>query len=256
MSEIANLIALAILSMLSYFPFLKPSHWAVEESRISKTNEIRFEGTYVSDAAEEIPVSKVVNLKLSWEDSRNSEVSSEVTKYIGYSQDGVSGIILQTLVKVDNWTDGISLPVKDSKVSIDVPIIDNVKPDTINVVAKSTLGTNGKQNDEVSFDENNWNYDEEENILTIQVSNEPELVSTQNEDDVLIDETAPMKDMYYSASGTDEYLITYTYSNVEMLEREIDTKIISEFNMFGDNNLTSENEETYKVSDQIGDIVT
>lgn len=238
------------------FPISYEYQKYVEESKISKSNEIKFEGTYVSDDAEEIPVSKVVNLKLSWEDNRSSKVSSEVTKYIGYSQDGVSGIILQTLVKADNRTDGISLPVKDSKVSIDVPVIDNVKPDTINVVAKSTLGTNGKQNDEVSFDENNWNYDEAENVLTIQVSNEPELVSTQNEDDVLIDETAPMKDMYYSASGTDEYLITYTYSNVEMLEREIDTKIISEFNMFGDNNLTSENEETYKVSDQIGDIVT
>ena len=238
------------------FPISYEYQKYVEESKISKSNEIKFEGTYVSDDAEEIPVSKVVNLKLSWEDNRSSKVSSEVTKYIGYSQDGISGIILQTLVKADNRTDGISLPVKDSKVSIDVPVIDNVKPDTINVVAKSTLGTNGKQNDEVSFDENNWNYDEAENVLTIQVSNEPELVSTQNEDDVLIDETAPMKDMYYSASGTDEYLITYTYSNVEMLEREIDTKIISEFNMFGDNNLTSENEETYKVSDQIGDIVT
>ena len=57
----------------------------VEEAMISKTNKIKFEGTYVLDDSTEIAVSKTVDLKLSWEDEREIKAYSEITKYIGYS---------------------------------------------------------------------------------------------------------------------------------------------------------------------------
>jgi len=238
------------------FPVSYESKKYIESSNVSKNNKISFEGTYVNGDAEEISVSKDVDLKLSWSDEREVSSTSEVTKYIGYSVDGVSGLILQTSIKADNVTELSSLPVKNTEVEIDVPIIDEIKPSTINVVAKSTLATTGKENDEIVFNQDNWNYDEESNRLIIKVNNEPELISTQNENDILIDETAPKKEMYTNASGVDEYLITYTYNNVEIAQREITSNVLVSFNMFGNNSLKSENEFKYEVLDEIGDIVT
>ena len=87
---------------------------------ISKTNQIKFEGIYVNDNAEEIAVSKVVDLKLSWEDEREIQTNSEITKYLGFNQNGTSGIILQDSITVDSSTDDISLPIKESQVEITV----------------------------------------------------------------------------------------------------------------------------------------
>ncbi len=238
------------------FPISYDYRKFVQESMISKTNKIKFEGIYINDNAEEIKVSKTVELKLSWEDDREVKTSSEITKYIGFNQDGVNGLILQTQVDVDSSTDNSSLPIKDSNLEISVPEIDGVKPDTINVVAKSLAGTSGKINDEVVFGNDNWSYDSENNKIVINVSNLPELVSTQNENDSLIDETAPIVEMYYSESGIDTYLITYTYKNVEIAERQITTKVTSTLNEFGTTKLTSENEVVSDLKDEIGNIVT
>ncbi len=228
----------------------------VEKSMISKTNKIKFVGTYINDNAEEIKVSKTVDLKLSWEDEREVRTSAEITKYLGFSQNDINGIILQTSVFVDNLTDNISLPIKDSEVKISVPEIDGIKPETINIVAKSLSGTTGKENDEVLFQNDNWSYDSENNEITIKVQNKSELVSTQNENDILVDETAPVKEMYYSESGIDNYLITYTYKDVEIGERQIVTKVNAKLNEFGETTLLSENEMIFDLVDEVGSIVT
>ena len=237
------------------FPISYQYRKFVEEAMISKTNQIKFEGIYMNDNAEEIAVSKTVDLNLSWEDEREIETSSEITKYLGFNQNGTNGIILQTSVTVDSSTDEISLPIKDSKVEVSVPVIDGVKPDTVNVVAKTLVGTAGKENDEVVFGNDNWNYDSENNKITINVSNQAELVSTQNENDILVDETAPMKDMYFSESGVDNYLITYTYKDVAVEEREISTVINATLNEFGSTKLSEEKEVSSEVKDEIGNIV-
>ena len=241
--------------MKAEFPIHYEYKKFVEEVMISKTNQIKFEGIYVNDNAEEIAVSKVVDLKLSWEDERNIETSSEITKYIGFNQEGTNGVILQNSVTVDSSTDEISLPIKESKVEVTVPELDGVKPETVNVVAKSLAGTAGKENDEVVFGEDNWNYDRENNKITISVANQSELVSTQNENDVLIDETAPMRDMYYSASGVDNYLITYTYKDVAVEEREISTEVKATLDEFGSTKLETSEETSENLTNEVGQIV-
>lgn len=252
-----NLIQLnADEEMKIEFPISYQYKKFVQKSMISKTNKIKFEGVYINDDAEEIKVSKTVDLKLSWEDEREVSTSLEITKYLGFSQDGVNGIILQVLAKVDNSTNDSSLPIKDSLVEISVPEIDGIKPETVSLVAKSLGGTTGKENDEVEFGTDNWNYDSDNNKITIKVENKPELISTQNENDDLIDETAPIEEMYYSESGADSYLITYTYKNVSIGEREITTKLSANLNEFGETKLSSENEFVSSLKDEIGSIVT
>lgn len=227
----------------------------IDIANVSKTNVIKFVGTYVNDE-EEISVSKNVDLKLSWKDEREVRVSSDITKYIGYTSNNQPGIILQTLIKADNLTENNSLPVDNTEIKIEVPVISEVKPSSVNVVAKSLTGTNGKQNDEVKFGSDNFSYDKESNELTIKVKNTPELVSTQNENDILVDETIPQEERYYSGSGIDEYLVTYIYDNVQMIDREITSNVNVAFNMYGGNKLEANEVFVNKLSNQIGDIVT
>lgn len=238
------------------FPISYEYRKYIQESMISKSNQIKFEGIYINEKAEEIKLSKIVDLKLSWEDNRPVNTLAEVTKYIGFTQNETNGVILQTSISIDNTTDKKSLPIKDSQVEIIVPDIDGVKPETVNIVAKSLMGTSGKENDEVVFDNDNWIYDKDNNKIIIKCENKTELISTQNENDILIDETAPVKEMYYSASGIDNYIITYTYKNVSINERSITTNIKSILNEFGDKKITSEKEFILDLKNEIGDIVT
>jgi len=239
------------------FPFEYQNEKYVNTKNVSKTNVIKFEGTYINDKAEEVQVSKEVNLKLDWIDSREAKLSSEVTKYIPYTSDGVSGLILQTLIKVDNTTELKTLPIKSSKLNVEVPIINDVKASTINVVATSTAGINGKKDDEVVFNQDNWSYNKEKNTISINVNNDSELVSPQSEDEILIDETIPKEERYYSLSGTDEYLITYTYENVLLENFNLTSNISETYEFFGSSeSLKVSDEINYEVSEQIGDIVT
>lgn len=230
----------------------------VDVDDLSKTNVIRFEGIYVNNDAEEIKVSKDVDLKLSWNDNRESTITSELTKYITFNSEQGTGVILQTLVSVDRRTELNSLPIKTSNLEIDVPVINEIRPTNINVVVESTEGINGKANDEVNFSDDNWEYDEENNLLNINIENELQLVTLQNENEVLKQEDAPELELYYSATGVDKYLITYTYSNVEIDNIEVKSNIKSNIVMFDGNNtqILNEIEATYVLNEQIGNIVT
>ncbi len=238
------------------FPIRYENLKYVDESDLSKVNKVKFEGTYIDDDGNEIAVSKTVDLKLTWTDNREIKVNSEITKYIGYSMEGVSGLILQTSVKVDNTTNNKTLPVKNSKVSVGVPVVSGVIPSTVNVVAKSLLGINGKQNDDVIFSNDNWSYDSEKNEIVINVKNEKELVAIQNENEVLKEENALEENLYYNTSGVDEYIITYTYDNIGEEPAEFNSMIKAEYKMFNDCDLAVEQEMHYEVTEKIGDIVT
>ena len=237
------------------FPIYYENTSYVELDKVSKSNVIKFEGTYVNDDVE-IPVSKEINLSLSWKDNRETKVSSEVTKYVSYSINGTNGVILQTLIKADNTTENKTLPVENSMIDVDVPTINGVKPESVKVVATSLMGTSGKGTDELEFGSDNWSYDSENNKLNINVQNSSELVSIQSEDEVLIDETAEEVEAYFAGSGTDEYLVTYIYNGVSLENVEISSNITSTFNMYGGTSLVSNEQKTYTLTEEIGDIVT
>ena len=142
----------------------------VAEEKLTKDFVVSFSGIYVDNEGDEIEVAKDVVLNLSWKDSREVNVETSVEKYIDFGE----GVILQTLVKVNNSVENNSLPVKESEVTITAPSIDGVYPSNVYVVANSTLGTNGKNVGEVSFTDENWEYNQEENKLKIKVENEKE----------------------------------------------------------------------------------
>ena len=143
----------------------------VNENKLRSENIVRFTGTYVDDNGDEIEVSKDVTLTVAWKDSREFKSSSSVEKYIDFKNGDSTGVILQTLVKVNGESEGNTLPVKSTEVNVEVPKVSDVAPTRVEVIALSTKGTNGKFAENVVFDSDNWSYDETTNMLNIKFEN-------------------------------------------------------------------------------------
>lgn len=192
----------------------------VSEEKISKDFLVVLTGVYVDEKGEENQIAKETTLNVSWEDNREVKVENSVEKYIDYGD----GVILQTILKVDDSTDANSLPIKESEIVIDAPAFENVYPSEVSIIANSTMATNGENVGEVTFDQNNWNYDADNNKITIKVDNLKQLVKVDEfEDEYLQDAEKDVveESRYYNGSGIDEYLITYTYKNLEIPQEPI-----------------------------------
>ena len=193
----------------------------INENKLSSVSIVRFTGIYVDDSGKEIEVSKEVPLTVSWKDEREVRVETFVEKYIPFENNGATGIIFQTLVKVDSETEANTLPVKTSEVNVQVPTIDDVKPTRVEVNALSTKGTNGKFAEEVVFDASNWTYDAEASNVRITVENQKQLVVVEEFADEFLKELEQEvieEERYYSDASADEYLVTFTYPAVEVAE--------------------------------------
>lgn len=234
------------------------------DENLSKDFLIVLSGIYVDNEGEENEISKEIKLNVSWKDERAVKVETEATKYIDYG----NGIILQTIVKIDSTTDQNALPVKESEVNINVPKIGDATPNRIDVVANSTLGTNGKSVGEVVFSQDDWSYNQEENRLTIVARNEKELVIVNEfEDEFLQDAEQELieEERYYNVPGVDEYLITYTFENADMTEEiiysnsNIEAKLTTFSGVAKEEmiNIATANEEfEYALDGKIGDMVS
>lgn len=238
----------------------------INENKLSADSKIIFTGTYIDNEGEEIEVSREIILNVSWKDERKVKIESLLSKYIQFGNEN-KGIILQTVVKVDGTSENNTLPVKETKLNVEVPKINDILPTNITLVASSTQGTNGKFAEEVKFDESNWTYDEETNSLNITIQNQKELVKVDEfEDEYLkdIDKEVIEEERYYSKSGVDEFLITYTYENVELQDvmtttSNVSTEVTTFSGVENDEYIyvVKDNQSfEYELSGQTGDIVS
>lgn len=240
----------------------------VNDEKLYRDSQVVFTGIYVDDEGEETELLKEVDINVFWKDDREVKNSSEVTKYIKYGDGDKTGVILQTVVNVDNTVEGNSLPVRNSIIKIEAPKINGVQATSMQVLATSTAGTNGKSDEKVEFGTGNWGYDAETNMLTISVANEKELVEVSNagENDNLIDGEAEVseEERFYSKSGMDTYVITYTYEDLDTVEEaNVNTKVNSEVTTFSGvsdadyiNKVTNEEEFNFELNGETGDIVS
>ena len=235
----------------------------INENKLANTAKVVFTGIYVDDEGKENEISKEVELTLAWKDDRSVSVSNEVSKYIQF---GSNGVILQTIVKVDSSNENKkTLPAKSSELNIDIPQLNNTLPQEIDVIANSTAGTNGKGVGETEFSENNWSYNQEENKISINIENQKQLVDVTSEEYLKVEgEEKKQEERYYSKGGVDEYVITYTYKNIALLdEMNITTKSEAKFTTFSgvqsENNsnvITSEKTDNYTLTGQTGNLVS
>ena len=180
------------------------------------------------------------------------EIQSEVAveKYVQYDANGTKGVVLKTKVTTgDNQSKDNYMPVQNKDIQVQVPTFNSKKPQRVKVIAKSTKATNGKEAQDVEFNENNWNYNQDSGLLTIATEN-------QSDKDGNIYST-------YVENAKDEFEIIYIYDSESYTgnENEIEIPIKIDFSeKLKSNNGTVESKNSIdkkvKLKNNIGDIVT
>lgn len=191
----------------------------VNDSNISSRAIATLTGIYVNSEGEDVEVSYEESLNVSWVDARTATVSSSLEKFIDYGD----GIILQTSIKIDGTTEENTLPIRETNVNIEVPVLNNQAPSNVMVVANRTENTNGQNPENIAFGDSNWKY--EGDHVSIHVSNEKKMVTfNEFEDEYLIDqEKLIQEERYYNQSGVDEFVVTYVYEGLKADEINLAT---------------------------------
>ena len=229
----------------------------ISQSLITNDTSIKLSGIYVDNDGEEHEIEETQSLKLSWTDERALDVSSKVLKYVDYE----NGIVLQTLVKVDNSTDKKTLPVANSELEIDVPEIDGILPEKVNVSVISLQLTNGEEPENTKFNKENWSYDIENKKLKIEVENNEVTKNFYNESLTGL-KSQEYSSKYYNGTGSDEYVITYIYKDITSKNHKFTAhqNVKAMMNILsGDNGLSkieNEKSEDFILENQDGEIAS
>lgn len=215
----------------------------MEIDKLNKNSLVTLRGIYVDENGKETQINKTIKLNIGWNLETELSIEQSVTKYVPYELEGQTGLIVQLLVKASQNREDMALPVKSTELKIKVPKIAENLPEKIVVSANKTMATNGGR---LEFTNNNWNYDEEDETVTIKTSGFAEKLAV------------------WSGVGVDEYFITYIYSN-EVYENILDSEIALHTAVEGEMTLYSKDGTTTKtasstedivLSEKIGDIVT
>ncbi len=251
--------------VLVSLPFKYVQEEYINPNKVNKDSKVVFSGIYVDEKGHETELYKEVKMNVSWTYNNSISLSSEITKYIPFTNGDKTGVILQTVVRVSNTTLANTLPVNGTKLTVDVPSLQGVKPNSMNLVANKTELTNGKSADSVVFTDANWSYDELNNQITITSKNELQEVVINRNNGSFVDETIEeiRENRLYSLSGVDEYTLTYVYENIQMQNvLELNSNVAGEVESYGvtENGVmlkayTSENFK-YNLTGPVGEIVS
>lgn len=204
-------------------------------SNFSKINDITLTGTYIDNAGKQVIIEKTINIRNEWTKEVTVSLEQSTKSFIPYEVNDKKETMLQTIIKTG--LENNSLPIKQTKISIEVPKINDKKPDEVIVVA-NTYATNNQETD--NFTNQNWNYDKDTGIIDITVSNEP------NENKVK-----------WNRTSKDEYTITYIYSEKVNSVEAVETAKV-EIEAYNNEVTKVEKENTLNInqSEKLGNIVT
>ena len=201
----------------------------INESKLYNKAKVRFTGKYVDENGKEHEITKEYEINVGWRNTREVKASQEITKYIDFG----SGVIIQTKIKLDNkikeendqqielsMNDNY-LPVEETKLSIQTPKYMDMNVSGVAVSAIKLDATNGEAAGSIKFDENNWSYNPETGKVDITVKNEKRAVEQQLEGNEVVFEEEK-EESIYNIPGEDEFIVTYTYTNVKAPEEGVE----------------------------------
>ena len=231
----------------------------VSSDFFNKNNEITLDATYVNEKGKEEKINKTIVINKQWTLDTEAQLSVSLEKYIPYEINGESKILVQE--KITSKVENNSLPIKTTKIEVEIPQLENKKLEDVVVIANTLEASNGAT-DGLEFGTSNWTYDETKEVVTINVKNSES------------GKIAWKKDVQ------DEYLVTFIYAedianeNVNSIEtqnevtntvqsssvstaNEENRKIKSEITVYNnvEKTLSAEVENVIDTSIQVGDVV-
>ena len=210
----------------------------IDLTQFNKENTIKFTATYVDGNGNEKQVRKDITIQLSWTAEKLAELNVQILKFVQFSANNKQNVMLQTILQ--SYLKDNNLPVKENRIEIIVPTIDNEKPSEVKVIANTTKATNGDETG-TKFTSDNYTYDKEAGKLTIIVNNEEQ----ENK-------------ISWMKNAIDEFVITYVYENKQITGTDlpITLKTNSELTIYeaSQTNATKKLEGQATLNNSVGDL--
>lgn len=202
---------------------------------LSKINKITFTGVFVDNDGNEHKIEKPLDLKLSWKEVTSTKIEYSILKNIDYEKDGENGKILQISVKCSGADKNNNLPIKNSKINIDIPEISGMEFTDAKVTVNKISYTQGR--DDYNIDIDNISYGFDKNVLELDVLN-------AEEDGKL-----------HNSFGEDSFIVTFLYKGVKDGEDVITNNINVAIENYAGNMEEQSVEVSYDLSEPVGNIV-
>ena len=216
-------------------------------TKLNQNSIVILKGTYVDSNGNEKEVNTEKTINLGWIGEYTNNLESKVEKYVPFSAGDKKGIVIQTTVTTYS-KESKTLPIKEENIVAKAPMFNGFAPESVIVTAKSLMATTGATEKSAILTEENWNYNAEEQIVSINVKNN-ELIKTT-----------------WAGKGKDVFYITYIYSQeaYESIQNQeqpvkIESDIYSKISVYNNTEILDV-ENTFKLetelTEQIGNIVT
>lgn len=179
------------------------------------------------------------------EKQRKIQMSFAISKYVQYANEKGKGVILQEELNLGTEeNENEHIPVLKNEVKVNVPLINQIAPNNIQILANSTENTDGKGKYETDFNESNWQYNEQDGTLTISYENKTQYTE-------------------YRKDSLDQFQIIYNYPETSYIgyENPVEVPVNISLTRTLKNDkeqveLKKELSSSVKLENQIGNIVT
>ena len=219
-------------------PIIPTMNEKIAGDELGKDSTVKFKATYINEDNRESTIEKDMTIHLNWTTSQENlvgELTQNVIRYLNYDGKTMLSLLLSDSIKDSK------LPVGSKQIQINVPTIRDLKPSQVIVTAIDTIATNGDENG-VNFTEDNYSYDSQTGMLTINVSN-----------------TADENGLVSWVKGqADKFVITYIYeTNTNEEELTIHTETTTNTTLLNGTVVsTAMEQQDYEIDSKIGDIAT
>lgn len=200
---------------------------------------LKLEGSYINVNLEKTEIEAQQQVAVGWSYQQDIEIEGEYTQFSPFKLGEHAGILVENKITVKRETeDEKYLPLKETKIEVEVPEYNGKLPETVNVQSGKLMATRGEDVGNVAFGMSDWKYDAENKKVTIQVANEK----------------------LAESMGEDEFIVVYRYNDYtedENVSLSNNFKVTVEEYSANENEVTTkEFSELQTIETQINDLIT
>lgn len=242
---------------------IKPSKVRkIENDYFNKDNHVKLSCTFVNQDAKEIKIEQEIVINTEWfVEKAEAELKYDVTKYIPYATEKESKVIVQG--KITSNVKDYVLPVKETKVNVNVPQLAKEYPEQVIVIDSTEETTKELDKNEVTYDEKNGkltidqkNYltTDETKIETVksentnEIKNETPKIEAVDKKNTSIetkieDNNTENNKIQWQKDEPQEFTITYIYSSkvyesIKNTSAKLSYQLDSEITLYGNKEIT------------------
>lgn len=216
-------------------------HMKLED--LNKESKIILKGTYIDLEGKESKIEKEISLGIELKQEIQPELKQEINSYFSFQKDNKNKVLVRVNANlVLPESEKGYLPREKTQITVELPKLNGVLPESVNIIPKNTEMTNGKIEENVNYKDEDFSLNLEENTATFVVEN------------------PVVEGSVWAGNGKDEYMITYIYPeqamvNIPVEGNQFTSKISAKMKLFNEVEITSESKENFLLVETTGNII-